>query len=70
MAGINIGQFKPHYFRGAASSAPASKGCKIADILKTANWKSVKNFREFYLRSIEGSSRNRDHTFQQCVLRH
>jgi integrase len=69
MAGINIGQFKAHSFRGAASSAAASKGCKIVDILKTANWKSVKNFRKFYLRSVEGSSTNRYPTFQNCVLR-
>jgi hypothetical protein len=42
MAGLDIKELKAHSFRGASSSAAVKAGCKISDILKTANWSSSK----------------------------
>jgi len=50
MSGIDTKYFKAHSFRGASTSAAFSKGCKLSDILKAADWSSDKNFRKFYLR--------------------
>lgn len=49
-AGIDVNRFKAHSYRGASVSAAFSKGCSLQDILKTADWKSDKNFRKFYYR--------------------
>jgi hypothetical protein len=65
MAGIDIKEFKAHSFRGASSSAAVKAGCKISDILKTANWSSSKNFKTFYLRDVNDEN---DNNFQECVL--
>ncbi|WAR05308.1 hypothetical protein MAR_020677 [Mya arenaria] len=50
LAGIDTEVFKAHSFRGAATSAAFNRGCSLKSILKTANWKSDKNFRKFYYR--------------------
>jgi hypothetical protein len=38
LSGINSSIFKAHSFRGAAASAAFLSGCKMKDILLTANW--------------------------------
>lgn len=53
LSGIDIGIFKAHSFRSAATSAAYNKGCSVVDILKTADWKSDKNFYKFYYRTVE-----------------
>lgn len=55
LAGIDVDKFKAHSFRGASVSAAYNKGCSLKDILKTADWKSDKNFRKFYYRQVVGS---------------
>ncbi len=71
MAGIDTNEFKAHSFRGAASSAAAKAGCKMSDILKTANWSSSKNFKKFYLRDVKDTgSVEKNNNFQECVLNH
>jgi len=50
LAGIDTQYFKAHSFRGASASAAASGGCKLQNILKTADWRTDKNFKKFYLR--------------------
>lgn len=50
LSGINTSVFKAHSFRGASVSAAFSKGCSLHNILRTADWKSDKNFYKFYNR--------------------
>ena len=55
LSGINTDYFKAHSYRGASVSAAFAKGCKLKDILSTADWTSDKNFRKFYLRESTGN---------------
>lgn len=50
LSGIDTSVFKAHSYRGAAASAAFLSGCSLNDILKTADWSSVKNFKRYYLR--------------------
>lgn len=52
LSGIDISVFKAHSFRGAAASAAFLSGCSLKEILKTADWSSVKNFKKYYLRDV------------------
>lgn len=65
LAGIDVGIFKPHSTRAAATSAAHRQGAKIADILKVAGWSSEKTFAKFYDKPLE----NVDVTFSGAVLR-
>ena len=49
-SGVDVDSFKAHSFRGASVSAAYHNGCSINNILKTADWKSDKNFKKFYFR--------------------
>ena len=50
LSGIDCSLFKAHSYRGAASSAAFLGGCSLNEILKVADWSSVKNFKKYYLR--------------------
>ncbi|XP_052239900.1 uncharacterized protein LOC127850683 [Dreissena polymorpha] len=57
LSGINTDYFKAHSFRSASTSAAYAKGCRLKDILSTADWTSDKNFKKFYLReSVDSKS--------------
>lgn len=49
-AGIDISSFQGHSFRSASSSAAASNGASIADILRVGDWSSESTFLRFYNR--------------------
>ena len=55
-SGIDISMFSTHSVRGASSSAAASAGISISDILKAAGWSSESTFQWFYYRSTENPS--------------
>lgn len=52
-SGIDVTKFQAHSFRGASTSAAFSAGITLDIIMKTANWKSAKTFKKFYLREVE-----------------
>lgn len=56
LAGIDTNIFKAHSYRGASSSAAMKAGCKLSDILKMADWTSMKNFHRFYLRDVQSNT--------------
>ena len=59
LSGIDCSLFKAHSYRGAAASAAFLSGCSLKEILKTADWSSVKYFKKFYLRgSFNSDDRN------------
>ena len=59
LSGIDCNLFKAHSYRGAAASAAFLSGCSLNEILKTADWSSVRNFKKYYLRdSVNGDQRN------------
>jgi len=64
LAGIDIGVFKAHSFRGASVSAAYNKGCSLKRVLETADWSSDKNFRKYYYRQ----SVSKEVTFAEAVL--
>lgn len=66
-AGINVEIYKAHSFRGASTSAAFLHGCKMTDILKTADWTSAKNFQKFYLRKLDNDTPG-ESTFSETVL--
>lgn len=55
LAGIDTGVYKAHSYRSASASAAFNKGCSLGEILKTADWKSDKNFRKFYCRNSDSN---------------
>lgn len=63
LAGIDITKYKAHSYRGASASAAYNKGCSIREILKTADWKSSKNFHKFYCRNLESGISYNDAVF-------
>lgn len=65
MSGIDISVFKAHSYRAASVSAASSRGCSLASILKTADWKSDKNFHKFYYRD---SVQDQDLSFMAAVF--
>ncbi|WAR24285.1 hypothetical protein MAR_037954 [Mya arenaria] len=65
LAGIDTEVFKAHSFRGAATSAAFNRGYSLKSILKTANWKSDKNFRKFYYRQC---LRKQDISFSNALF--
>ena len=62
IAGIVTSIFKGHSFRGASTSKAVSLGVSLADVLKTADWRSAGTFAKFYKRSTSVNS------FAQAVL--
>ena len=60
---IDIGQFKAHSTRGAATTKAASMGLSIQDIVEKANWSNTGTFKRFYYRpdDVQG--------FAQAVLK-
>lgn len=52
LSGKDSGIFKAHSFRGATASVAYNRGCALQTILKTANWKTDKNFKKFYSRHL------------------
>ncbi|CAC5423169.1 unnamed protein product [Mytilus coruscus] len=52
-SGIDVTKFQAHSFRGASTSAAFSAGITLDTIMKTANWKSAKTFKKFYLTEVE-----------------
>lgn len=51
LSGVDTSVFKPHSYRSASTSAAYDAGCSLDKVLKTADWKSDKNFYKFYYRS-------------------
>jgi len=47
-AEIDVGVFKAHSTRGAASSKAAWSGVTVSDILQAADWSSESTFQKFY----------------------
>ena len=66
-SGIDTAVFKAHSFRGAAASATIYRGCSLQQILKTGDWKSVKNFTKIYLHS-ESHMSNTQGSFVNAAL--
>lgn len=65
LSGVDVSVFKAHSFRGAAVSAAFNRGCSVSEILKTADWTSVKNFKKYYLREVVSSDKSfADSVFQ------
>jgi len=62
IAGIDTSIFKGHSFRGASTSKAVSLSVSLADVLKTADWRSAGTFAKFYKRSTSVNS------FAQAVL--
>ncbi len=56
-SGIDTSKFKAHSYRTAAASAAFRHGCSLHNILKTADWTSVKTFQKFYLRDIQANNK-------------
>lgn len=65
LAGIDTTLFKAHSFRSAAVSAASHRGCSLANVLNTADWKSAGNFYKFYHRNAVESN---DMTFMSAVF--
>lgn len=63
LSGINSSIFKAHSFRGAAASAAFLSGCKMKDILLTANWSNAETFYKFYHKKVV-----KDKDFANAVL--
>ena len=63
LSGINSSIFKAHSFRGAAASAAFLTGCKMKDILLTANWSNAETFHKFYHKKVV-----KDKDFAYAVL--
>ena len=56
LSGIDVNIFTAHSTRGASSSAAASAGITINDILKAADWSTESVFRKFYYRPTHSPS--------------
>ena len=52
-AGIDTDVFGPHSIRGAASTAAASHGVSLENILSTAGWSNASTFARFYHKQVE-----------------
>lgn len=61
-SGIDVSHFKAHSYRSAAVSAAFSGGCSLAQILKTADWSSAKNFHKYYFRETLPDNVNFTHS--------
>lgn len=55
LSGVNTKLFKAHSYRSASTSDARSKGVSLADIMRTANWKSTSVFAKFYNKPIDRS---------------
>ena len=62
LAGIDVSIFAGHSVRGASTSAAASSGVTMSDIMQAADWSSQSVFRNFYCRP------SYDTTFGRAVL--
>jgi hypothetical protein len=66
LSGIDSSLFKAHSFRSASVSAAYDGGCSLDKILKSADWKSDKNFYKFYYRAGVNTS---DMSFNRAVFK-
>ena len=66
--GIDITLFKAHSIRSASSSIAFRSGASLADVLKTGDWSSAKNFQKFYCRDTCMSENDHSNTFMNAVL--
>ena len=64
MAGIDIGVYKAHSTRAAATSKADSLGLRIEDIVGQGNWSNKTTFERFYRRPIDP----RGKAFQHSIL--
>ena len=64
LAGINIGTYKAHSTRAAASSKAESMGLSIEEVIAKGNWSSKSMFERFYRKPIDCPGKS----FQQKVL--
>lgn len=65
LSGVDVSVFKAHSYRGVAASAAFNRGCSVSEILKTADWSSVKNFKKYYLREVASTNKSfADSVFQ------
>ena len=52
-AGIDLGRFKPHSLRSAATSAASSNNVSLGTILASVGWRSESTFATFYKKPLE-----------------
>ena len=64
MAGLDIGVYKAHSTRAAATSKADSLGLRIEDIVGQGNWSNRSTFERFYRKPIDP----RGKAFQQSIL--
>ena len=64
LAGIDIGIYKAHSTRAAASSKAEAMGLSIEEIISKGNWSSKSMFEKFYHKPIDHPGKN----FQQKIL--
>ena len=64
-AGLDVGTFKPHSTRSAATSKAQQACVPIQDILKHAGWSNERTFDRFYNKPVV----TQDNTFAESVLR-
>ena len=64
MAGLDIGIYKAHSTRAAATSKADSLGLRIEDIVGQGNWSNRSTFERFYRKPIDP----RGKAFQQSIL--
>ena len=55
LAGIDTSIFRAHSTRGASASAAVTSGVPVRDVLRHADWRSERTFRQFYYRSVAES---------------
>lgn len=58
LAEAGIMNYGAHSFRSASSSAMASSGCPLDQILSSAGWTNASTFQRFYNRPVEGKVQN------------
>ena len=66
MAGVDVGVYKAHSTRAAATTAAQRKGVDVKDILKVAGWSREATFAKFYNKPLSNES---DSKFANAVLR-
>ena len=66
MAGVDVGIYKPHSTRAAATSAAHRKGVNIKEILNVAGWSRETTFARFYNRPLQTTTNS---SFADAILR-
>ena len=52
LAGVDIGMFKPHSTRHAASTAAYQASVPLEEILQRAGWSNANTFKRFYYKHV------------------